>query len=72
MQIQINKKTFEWIERFSISYKLGLKIKKTINEDDTQHGTFYLNSKAETIIHNADIDSVFKSIYSTFMIKIRK
>ena len=34
--------------------------------------TFYLKSKREIIIHDTDIDSIFQSIYSTIMTKIRK
>ena len=30
---------------------------------------FYSNSKAESIIHNADTDSIFESIYSTIITK---
>ena len=34
--------------------------------------TFHSNSKAETVIHNADIKSVFESICSMIMAKIQK
>ena len=51
---------------------LVLKFKKTRNEDEAKYSTFYLNSKAETIIHDAEIDSILKSIGSTIMTKIQK
>ena len=35
-------------------------------------GTFYLNSKAELIIEESDIDDVFKSIYTTIILNIQK
>ena len=31
------------------------------------YDTFYLNSKAELIIDESDIDDVFKSIYTTII-----
>ena len=31
-----------------------------------------MNLKAEAIIHDADMDSIFESIYGTIMAKIRK
>ena len=51
---------------------LAIKFIKTIHQDETKHSTFYLNSKAETVIHRTDIDSVFESIYCTIMAKIQK
>ena len=39
---------------------------------ETLYSTFYLNSKAETIINNSDIDYVFKSFYSTIISNIQK
>ena len=41
-------------------------------EDETKHSGFYSNTKAETIIHNSDIDHVLGSVYSTIMTKIQK
>ena len=32
--------------------------------------TFYTNSKVQTIIHDSDIDTMLKSIYSTIITKI--
>ena len=57
---------------FKLVITLALKFIKTINQYETKHSTFYLNSKAETIIHRTDIDSVFESIYCMIMAKIQK
>ena len=46
--------------------------KKTINEDETKYSIYYSKLKAETSIDDADIDSLFESIYSTIMRKIQK
>ena len=46
--------------------------KKSINEDETKYCVFYSNSKVETIIQDTDIDSIFESIYSTAVTKLRK
>ena len=60
----------EWIDRVWFCYNLGLKIKETINKNETKHNIFHSNSKTETIIHGSDMDNVFESIYSTIMTKI--
>ena len=44
-------------------------IKKKKNEDETKYSTFNSNSKAKTVIHDAGIDNIFESIYSTIMTK---
>ena len=49
-----------------------LKLKKTTKKDETKYSTFYLNSKAETVIHRPDTDNVFESIYSKIKTKIWK
>lgn len=49
---------------------LTLKFKKTIIKDETKSSTFYLNLKAETIIHSGGIDSVFESIHRMILTKI--
>lgn len=49
--------------KFVITLVLKFK-KKTVKKDKTKYTTFYLNLKTVTIICNADIDSIFKSIYS--------
>ena len=57
---------------FKFFITLFFKFKKTVNKDETKCSTFYLNSEAETVIHDADIDSVYESIYITIMTKIQK
>ena len=49
-----------------------LKFKETINGDETKYSTFYSNLKAETIIRDADVDSILESIYSIISAKARK
>ena len=56
---------------FNFIIVLALKFKK-INEDKTTCTTFYLNSKAEAVIHGADIYSIFKLIYSMVVTKKMK
>ena len=46
--------------------------KETINGDETKYSTFYSNLKAETIIRDADVDSILESIYSMISTKTRK
>ena len=57
--------------KFVITLVLKLR-KRTTKKDGTKYSTFYLNSKAETIIHNINNDGIFESIYSTIMRKIQK
>ena len=57
---------------FKFFITLFFKFKKTVNKDETKFSTFYLNSEAETVIHDADIDSVYEAIYITIMTKIQK
>ena len=40
--------------------------------DETKYNTFYLSSKAETIINESDIDDAFESICSNIMSNIQK
>ena len=51
---------------------LVLKFKDTIKEGETKYSTYYSNSKAEKIDHDADIDNAFELIYCTIMTKIEK
>ena len=46
--------------------------KKLRSEDKTNYDNFYLNSKAEIIINESDIDEVFESIYTTNLSNIQK
>ena len=45
---------------FKFAITLVLKVKKKQNKDETKYSTFSSNSKAETNIHNSDIDNPFK------------
>ena len=51
---------------------LVLVFKKIENEDKTKFNNFYSSSKAEIIINESDIESVFKSIYATIISSILK
>ena len=51
---------------------LFLVLKKIESEDKTKYVTFYLNSKAEIIINESEIDDVFQSIYTTIISNIQK
>ena len=42
-----------------------------MNENKTKHSTFYSNSWAEIIIHDADIDIIFESVYNKIIITIQ-
>ena len=73
-QFAIKNKLNNFLKELISCYNLGLKIEKNkiINENETKYSTFYSNSKAETIIHDADINSILESIDSTIMTKIQK
>ena len=43
-----------------------------IDKNETKDNNFYSHSKAETIIHDSEIDNVFQSIYRTILTKTRK
>ena len=49
-----------------------LEFKKVENDDKTIYNTFYLNSKAETVIHESGNDDVFESIYNTILLNIQE
>ena len=51
---------------------LVLVFKKIESKDKTKDDNFYLNSKAEIIINESDIENVFKSIYTTIIANIQK
>ena len=42
-----------------------------MNEDEAKRSTFHSNSWTEIIIHDADIDIIFESIYSKIVIKVQ-
>ena len=54
---------------FKFAITLVLKLKRTINENETKYSTLFSNSKAETNSHDADIDSILESIYNAIMTK---
>ena len=51
---------------------LVLVFKKVESENKTKYDIFYLQSKAETIINESDIDDVVKSIYTRIISNIQK
>ena len=61
------------LKGFKFVTTLPLVLKKIESEGKTKYDTFYLHSKAETIINESDIDdNVFKSIYTTVISNIPK
>ena len=44
----------------------------SIDKDDANYNTSYLNAKAVKFIHDSDIDNVLESANSTTLTKIRK
>ena len=51
---------------------LVLEFKKIESDDKIKCNTFCLNSKAETIINESDMDDVFESIYTTIISRIHQ
>ena len=47
---------------------LFLCLKKIESEDKIKYDNFYSSSKAEIIINESDIDDVFQSIYTSYII----
>ena len=61
------------LKPFKFLTTLVLVFKKIEREDKTLYNhTFYSNSKAEKIINDSDIESIFESIYTTLISNIRK
>ena len=61
------------LKPFKFLTTLVLVFKKIEREDKTLYNdTFYSKSKAEKIINDSDIESIFESIYTTLMSNIRK
>ena len=61
------------LKPFKFLTTLVLVFKKIEREDKTLYNdTFYSNSKAEKIINDSDIESIFESIYTTLMSNIWK
>ena len=55
-----------------LKFVITLVIKLKEIKYESKYSTFYSNSKAETVIHNADIDSIFESICSMIVTKMWK
>ena len=51
---------------------LALEFKQIENNHKAKDDIFYLNSKAETIINQNDIDGVFESVYTIIISNIQK
>ena len=51
---------------------LVLEFKKIESDDKIKYNTFCLNSKAETIINESDMDDVFESIYTKIISSIHQ
>ena len=66
------KKLLIKLRGFKCMKTLVLVLKKIESEDKIKYDTFYLHSKAETIVNKSDIDDVFKSIYTTVISNIQK
>ena len=49
-----------------------LEFKQIESDDETKYSTFYLPSKAETVINESDIDDVFESVYMAIISNIQK
>ena len=60
------------LKGFKAVTTLALVFEKLESEDKTKFDTFYLNSKAETIINESDIYDVFQSIYTKIISNIQK
>lgn len=70
LQLKKLKKLLDELREQKNGFDLGLKTKK--NEDKTKCSTFFLNSKAEKVIHNSDIYNVQELMYNSIMTKIQK
>ena len=57
---------------FTFVKSLLLDFQNIESDDQAKYSTFYLSSKAETIISESDIDDVFESIYITILSNIQK
>ena len=51
---------------------LVVELKKMESDGETKYGTFYVSLKAEIIINESDVDTVFELIYSTIISNIQK
>ena len=60
------------LKDFKFATTLVLRFKKIESDDKTKYGTFYSNSKVETIINESDTDDVFESIDTIIISNINK
>ena len=58
------------LKGFRFMKTLFLMLKRVDSQDKTKYDNFYLNSKAETIFNDSDINEVFESIYTTIISNI--
>ena len=73
LELKINlKKILTELRGFKFVTTFILVFTKIDSDNKIKHGTFYLHSKAETIINESGIDNVFESIYTTIIAKIQK
>ena len=60
------------LRRFKFVTKLVFELIKIENDDKIMYNTSYLNSKADKIINESDIDNVLESIYIMIIANIQK
>ena len=65
------KDSLSELRGFKFLTTLVLEFKKIESDDATKCSTFYLNSRAQRIINESDIDYAFESIYSTIISNIQ-
>ena len=53
------------LKGFRFVTTLVLEFKRIESDDKRKYDTFYLSSKAETVINESDIADVFESVYTT-------
>ena len=66
----IEKKLIDLLTQLKGLKSLTTLVLELDSDDKTKYGTFYLNSKAEMIINESDIDDVSESICTKIIINI--
>ena len=66
----IEKKLIDLLTQLKGLKSLTTLVLELESDDKTKYGTFYLNSKAEMIINESDIDDVSESICTKIVINI--
>ena len=61
-----------WFKSFKFVTTLVLEFKKIESDDETKCDTFYLKSKAETIINESDTEDEFQLICTTIISNMKK